>query len=77
MTNPAILQDRLDLAFGHVSELSDICRVPSISVGILHQGEVVFTKSVGARVVDQAVGGGKGNTLPATPETDISDCLLF
>lgn len=69
MPDSATLYDRLDLAFDHVAELLEICRVPSLSVGVLHQGEVVLTKSVGLRVVDHAVGGGEGNSLPATPET--------
>lgn len=69
MPDPATLRNRLDLAFDHVGELLGICRVPSLSVGVLHQGEVVFTKSVGLRVVDQAAGAGRGNSLPATPET--------
>lgn len=69
MANPTILQDRLGQAFAQVSQLLDICRVPSISVGVIHQGEVVFTKSVGRRVVDQAAVDGKRNALPATPET--------
>lgn len=63
------IQKCLDLAFGHVSELLGICRVPSISVGVLHQGEVVFAKSVGSRVIDQTAEGTKGTALPATPET--------
>lgn len=74
MPDPATLQDRLDLAFDYVAELLEICRVPSLSVGVLHQGEVVFTKSVGLRVVDQAVGGGKGDSLPATTAYLIASC---
>lgn len=69
MDDPATLQDRLDLAFGRASDLLEICRVPSLSVGVLHRGEVVFTKSVGLRVFEQAAAGGSGNALPATPET--------
>lgn len=69
MAGPASLQDRLDLAFDHVSKLLDIYRVPSISMGVLHEGKVVFTKSVGARVLDQAIGGEADDELPATPQT--------
>lgn len=69
MADPTIFQDRLDQALAQISQLLDICRVPSISVGVVHQGEVVFTKSVGLRVVDQAAVDGKGNALPATPGT--------
>lgn len=69
MADPTVLQNRLGQAFAQVSQLLDICRVPSISVGVVHRGGVVFTKSVGLRVVDQAAADGKGNALPATPET--------
>lgn len=69
MADPTVLQNRLGQAFAQVSQLLDICRVPSISVGVVHQGEVVFTKSIGQRMVDQAAVDGKGNALPATPET--------
>lgn len=69
MADPTVLQDRLGQSFGQVPQLLDILRVPSISVGVIHQGEVIFTKSVGLRVVDQAAVDGKGNALSATPET--------
>lgn len=69
MADPTVLQDRLGQAFAQVSQLLDICRVPSISVGVFHQAEVVFTKSIGLRVVNQAAADGKGNAPPATPET--------
>lgn len=69
MTDPAPLRDRLDLAFSRVSDLLKIFRVPSLSVGVLHRAEVVFTKSVGLRVVEQAAVDGNGNALPATPKT--------
>lgn len=69
MADLMTIQKRLDLAFDHFSELLEICRVPSISVGVLHQGKVVFAKSVGSRVIDQTAEGTKRITLPATPET--------
>ncbi|KAI4145269.1 MAG: hypothetical protein LQ340_006344 [Diploschistes diacapsis] len=36
-----------------VSELRDICGVPSISIGILHQGKVIKTESFGLRNVEE------------------------
>lgn len=69
MADPTLLQARLNLAFSQVSELLDVCRVPSISVGVLHQGEVLFTQSSGSRVVDQTAAAGKEDALPATPDT--------
>lgn len=35
-----------------ISRVKELCRVPSISVGVLHQGQVVFMRSMGLRDVE-------------------------
>jgi CubicO group peptidase (beta-lactamase class C family) len=36
---------------GDIDRVKDLCRVPSISVGVLHEGEVIFMESLGLRDV--------------------------
>lgn len=45
------LRERLEGALEAVRAVKSLCRVPSISIGILHEGEVVFTGGVGERDV--------------------------
>jgi CubicO group peptidase (beta-lactamase class C family) len=44
-----------------ITQLRDICSVPSISLGILHYGEVIHMESCGFRDVEES--------LPANPDT--------
>ncbi|KAF5005502.1 hypothetical protein FDECE_8080 [Fusarium decemcellulare] len=57
----AEMNERLEKAFKEVNELLEICGVASISIGVLHEGDTLFTRSVGLRNVEE--------DLPATPET--------
>ncbi|KAF4459673.1 penicillin-binding [Fusarium albosuccineum] len=57
----AEMKERLEKAFKEVNELLEICGVASISIGVLHEGNTLFTRSVGLRNVEE--------DLPATPET--------
>ncbi|KAF4970344.1 hypothetical protein FSARC_2600 [Fusarium sarcochroum] len=54
------LNERLDKAH-EIDALREICAVPSISVGVFHEGRNIYTHSVGLRDVEKG--------LDATPET--------
>lgn len=54
--------ERIQGMTDEIASLQDICRVPSISIGVLHQNEVVATKSFGRRVCGE-------KDLDATPDT--------
>ncbi|KAI1123622.1 beta-lactamase/transpeptidase-like protein [Nemania abortiva] len=43
---------RLEAAMSKIESVQKLCRAPSVSVGVLHQGEVVFRRSVGLRDVE-------------------------
>ncbi|KAL7917807.1 beta-lactamase/transpeptidase-like protein [Trichoderma austrokoningii] len=43
---------RLDVALQQVAEVQNVCKAPSISIGILHQGKVLYRKSLGLRDVE-------------------------
>lgn len=60
-----------------VEKLRPLCRVPAISIGILHHGKVVFTDSVGARDVDtgEAPDGDTIYTLCSVSKTFVSAAL--
>lgn len=55
------LEARIQLAMRQIGELRHICSVPSISVGILHYGEVIHMESFGFRNVEES--------LPTDPDT--------
>ena len=44
---------RLEKAMGQIEEVMKICGSPSISLGVVHEGKVIFQKSLGYRNVDQ------------------------
>lgn len=52
---------RLDAAMEHVAEVQKVCKAPSISIGILHEGKVLYRKSLGLRDVE--------NNLDANSDT--------
>lgn len=56
MLIPITKQTRQSFTEAHelVEKIRSHCRVPAISIGILHDGKVVFTDSVGLRDVDTA-----------------------
>ncbi|KAI0485622.1 beta-lactamase/transpeptidase-like protein [Xylaria cf. heliscus] len=59
---PAFSTDtRIKAAMEQISELRNICGVPSISIGVLHHGEVIHMESFGLRDVE--------NNLPADSKT--------
>ncbi|KAG8168074.1 hypothetical protein KVR01_003763 [Diaporthe batatas] len=64
---PQDLRSRLQTASDRVSELLEICRVPSISVGVLHNGEM-FTRSFGSRELKN-MENGQVEPLPAMSST--------
>jgi CubicO group peptidase (beta-lactamase class C family) len=35
-----------------IDRVKDLCRVPSISAGVLHEGKVIFMESLGLRDVE-------------------------
>ncbi|KAK1255543.1 LOW QUALITY PROTEIN: hypothetical protein MKX08_009538 [Trichoderma sp. CBMAI-0020] len=43
---------RLDAAIQDVAKVQKICKAPSISIGILHEGKVLYRKSIGLRDVE-------------------------
>lgn len=51
LTHSKGLRERLEGVLEAAREVKSLCRVPSISIGILLEGEVVFTGSVGERDV--------------------------
>ncbi len=46
---------------GDVKAVQSICKVPSISLGVMHQGKVIFRESLGLRDVE--------DNLPADADT--------
>ena len=58
---PQDLRERLHHALPTIKKLKNTCRVASISVGVVHENEVVFTESIGFRDVKRK--------LPAKPTT--------
>jgi CubicO group peptidase (beta-lactamase class C family) len=52
---------RLERAVEDIGKIHALCNVPSISFGVLHQGEIIFRRSIGMRDVEKQ--------LPATPST--------
>ncbi|KAI1115177.1 beta-lactamase/transpeptidase-like protein [Nemania sp. NC0429] len=43
---------RLEAAMSKIESVRKLCKAPSISVGVLHQGEVVFRRSVSLRDIE-------------------------
>jgi len=64
---------RLLAARDDIKEIQKICRVPSISYGLLHNGEVLFRESIGVRDVET-----KQSSNPDTlyPLASVSKCFL-
>ncbi|KAI1326296.1 beta-lactamase/transpeptidase-like protein [Xylariaceae sp. FL0255] len=46
------LKERLQEALGKLEKIKNLCRVPSISVGVIHEGNIVFQDSIGLRDVE-------------------------
>ncbi|GAW10767.1 hypothetical protein ANO14919_001020 [Xylariales sp. No.14919] len=46
-------RERIQGVFDQLESIKSICRVPSISVGIIHEGKVLFQGSVGLRDVEE------------------------
>ena len=47
------IEKRLEDCIPEIARVKELCRVPSISVGVLHEGKVAFMKSLGLRDVEQ------------------------
>jgi len=51
----ASLRDRLNSALRDIAQAQTLCNAPSISVGVLHNGEVILRESMGLRDVERGV----------------------
>jgi CubicO group peptidase (beta-lactamase class C family) len=49
----ALVLTRIQAARNEIKEIKKTCRVPSLSYGVLHRGEVIFRENLGVRDVEK------------------------
>ncbi|KAI1278165.1 beta-lactamase/transpeptidase-like protein [Xylaria sp. FL0933] len=52
MSDRDVIISRLEAAMPTIESVQKLCKAPSVSVGVLHQGEVVFRRSIGLRDIE-------------------------